>query len=82
MAPGAESWRLALGQHLMLERKQLKRSQADVAAQLDVSQRTVSKIERGETPMIDQYIKYSNALGLEFQVLATRAADLVKSRDA
>lgn len=74
-------WKIALGQQLALERKDQKLNQTQVAESLGLSQRTVSQVERGESPTIDHFLRYCELIDVDFAVLAARARVVVRSRE-
>ncbi len=73
-------WKEALGQQMRLERKSKGMTQKEVAPLVGLSQKTVSQIEKGENPTIDNYIKYCETLGSDFAVIAARARVVIRAR--
>jgi HTH-type transcriptional regulator/antitoxin HipB len=68
-----------IGARLSGRRKQLKLSQADVAARLSLSQNRLSELEaRPETLTVEQLLALLNVLGLEMVVSERTAAGKTK----
>ena len=51
-------------------RRSLERSQADLAAELGISQPAVSQLERAEDPKVSTLRSYLDSLGARLQILA------------
>lgn len=69
-----EAWRKAMGGQLAVERDMRGFTQEELARELGVSQKTVSKTEQGATPNIDRYLAQALALGVPFHLIIARAA--------
>lgn len=67
-------WRLALGAQLAAERTRLKLNQTEMAARMGVHQRTISNLERGINPNINNYLSYAEVVDVSIVAIFARAA--------
>lgn len=74
-------YKVAIGEQLALERKAAGLNQTHIAEQLGVSRRTVSDIERGLNPNMDNFTNYCLLLGVDFALIVARARLAIKARN-